>query len=95
MGATSFVSSISHLIRDINSDIDFEYPTDAQEGQGFADLLSALRSGLDDLATRKGDTVPYQISAAVAAGYEHYVNLVIPQMDAALDHWNLMVRSGS
>ncbi|KAK7049841.1 Chitinase 4 [Paramarasmius palmivorus] len=89
----AFVQSAVKLIEDYGFDgidIDFEYPTDAQEGQGFADLLSALRSGLDDLATRKGDTVPYQISAAVAAGYEHYVNLVIPQMDAALDHWNLM-----
>uniref|UniRef100_A0A0W0FTC3 GH18 domain-containing protein n=1 Tax=Moniliophthora roreri TaxID=221103 RepID=A0A0W0FTC3_MONRR len=44
---------------------------------------------LNDLAKRKGDTVPHQLSAAVAAKYKHYEN-IIPQMDAALDHWNIM-----
>ncbi|ESK83912.1 glycoside hydrolase family 18 protein [Moniliophthora roreri MCA 2997] len=50
---------------------------------------SPLRAGLNDLAKRKGDTVPHQLSAAVAAKYKHYEN-IIPQMDAALDHWNIM-----
>ncbi|ESK94735.1 glycoside hydrolase family 18 protein [Moniliophthora roreri MCA 2997] len=88
-----FVQTAIQLIEDYGFDgvdIDYEYPETAQEGQGFADLLTSLRAALNDLAQRKGDTVPYQISAAVAAGYKRYVNLVIPQMNAALDHWNLM-----
>ncbi|THU88643.1 hypothetical protein K435DRAFT_803373 [Dendrothele bispora CBS 962.96] len=68
-------------------DLDFEYPGSAAQGQGFADLLTKLRSAFDSLAAKKGDSTPYEISA----GAENYANLVVPQMNAALTHWNLMV----
>ena len=46
------------------SDIDFEYPADASQGQNFADLLTSLRSAFDTLAQQNGDTEPYQITVS-------------------------------
>lgn len=44
------------------SDLDFEYPADGTQGQGFADLLTALRSAFDALAEQNGDAQPYQLT---------------------------------
>ena len=44
------------------SDIDFEYPSNDDQATGFASLLAELRSAFDQLASRKGDTVPYTLS---------------------------------
>jgi len=74
------------------SDIDYEYPANSEQGQGLADLLTELRKGLTALEDKKGDSTPYLISAAVAAGPQHYAHYKVPQMNAALDYWNLMVR---
>ncbi|KAF7377724.1 hypothetical protein MSAN_00195400 [Mycena sanguinolenta] len=71
-------------------DLDFEYPADAAQGQGFADLITALRTAFDALAAKKGDSTTYQLSAAVSAGAANYANLVVPQMNSALTFWNLM-----
>ncbi|KAF5366205.1 hypothetical protein D9758_005724 [Tetrapyrgos nigripes] len=90
---TTFVNDAVKLIEDYGFDgidLDFEYPSNAAQGQGFADLITALRSAFDALAAKKGDSTPYEISAAVSAGAENYANLVVPQMDKALTHWNLM-----
>ncbi|KIK63096.1 carbohydrate-binding module family 5 protein [Collybiopsis luxurians FD-317 M1] len=71
-------------------DLDYEYPANTAQGQGFSDLITELRSAFDDLATKKGETVPYQLTAAVPANASDYQWLNIPQMDAALTYWNLM-----
>jgi len=73
------------------SDIDYEYPGTAAQGQGFADLLTSLRTAFNALAAKKGDSEPYQITAAVGAGPLGYTYLKVKQMDDALDYWNLMV----
>ncbi|KAF9491053.1 glycoside hydrolase family 18 protein [Pleurotus eryngii] len=89
----TFVQNAVQLIEDYGFDgidLDFEYPATAAEGQGFADLFTALRTAFDQLAARKGDTTPYLLSAAVSAGPANYANLVVPQMDKALSFWNLM-----
>ncbi|THH17165.1 hypothetical protein EW146_g3590 [Bondarzewia mesenterica] len=89
----TFVSSAVELIEDYGLDgldIDFEYPASSVEGQAFADLFTELRTAFDALATKKGDSVPYQLTAAVSAGASNYANLVVPQMDSALTYWNLM-----
>ncbi|KIY70041.1 carbohydrate-binding module family 5 protein [Cylindrobasidium torrendii FP15055 ss-10] len=89
----TFVSNAVSFIENYGFDgidIDFEYPHDSAHGQGFADLISELRTALDNLASSKGDTTPYILSAAVSAGAENYASLVIPQMDKGLDFWNLM-----
>ena len=60
----------------------------------MADLVTSLRSAFTSLASRKSDTVPYLVTAAVGAGPTWYSNLNIKQMNTALDYWNLMVCSG-
>ncbi|KAG6865810.1 hypothetical protein C0991_011615 [Blastosporella zonata] len=89
----TFVSNAVQLIKDYGFDgidLDFEFPTSAAQGQGFADLFTALRTAFTALATSNGDTVPYQLTAAVSAGPANYQYLNVPQMNAALDYWNLM-----
>ena len=80
----TFVNSAVQLISDYGLDgldLDFEYPSTPAQGQGFADLLTALRTAFDQLAASKGDTTPYILSAAVPAGAANYQYLVVPQMD--------------
>jgi hypothetical protein len=72
-------------------DLDFEYPANSAQGQGLADLVTALRTAFNSLASRKGDSTSYLVTAAVAAGSANYANYVIPQMNSALSYWNLMV----
>ncbi|KAI0275863.1 glycoside hydrolase superfamily [Russula aff. rugulosa BPL654] len=89
----TFVASAIQLIKDYGFDgidIDFEYPSGTAQGRSFANLLTELRSALDALAKSNGDTVPYQLTVAVPAGYENYASLRVPQMDSALNYWNLM-----
>ncbi|KZT03657.1 carbohydrate-binding module family 5 protein [Laetiporus sulphureus 93-53] len=86
---TSAVSFVENFGFD-GIDIDFEYANTPALAEGFADLLTELRAGFDALATKKGDTVPYQITAASPAGYDNYQYFNVPQMDAALTYWNLM-----
>ncbi|KAJ7596569.1 glycoside hydrolase family 18 protein [Mycena floridula] len=86
---TSAVSMIENYGFD-GIDLDYEYPANSEQGQGFADLLTAMRKAFDDLAAQKGDATPYQLSVAVSAGEKNYANLVVPQMNDALTFWNLM-----
>ncbi|CAK5274236.1 unnamed protein product [Mycena citricolor] len=81
----NFVTNAVNMIENYGFDgidMDFEYPSSAAEGQNFADLYTELRTAFDALATRKGDKTPYELTAAVSAGYAHYEYLAIPQMDA-------------
>lgn len=55
--------------------------------------MTALRTAFTNLAASNGDSTPYQLTAAVAAGPANYAYLVVPQMDSALSYWNLMVRT--
>ncbi|GJJ12346.1 hypothetical protein Clacol_006587 [Clathrus columnatus] len=71
-------------------DLDFEYPSSSAQGTGFASLITELRTAFNQLAERKGDTVPYQITVAVSAGTANNEFLVVPTMDAAVSYWNLM-----
>ena len=57
-------------------------PHDAAQGQGFADLYTALRTAFDALAAQKGDTTPYELTVAVSAGAANFANLVVPQMNS-------------
>ncbi|PFH51661.1 carbohydrate-binding module family 5 protein [Amanita thiersii Skay4041] len=89
----TFVSSAVKLIEDYGFDgidIDFEFPTSSALGQGFANLVTELRTALNQLAARKGDSTPYLITAAVSAGSANWANLIVPQMNTALNYWNVM-----
>ena len=66
----AFVQSALGFIEDYGLDgldIDYEYPDTAAQGQGFADLLTSLRTALNSYASSKGDTNPYIIT--VRDGY--------------------------
>ncbi|CAE6354217.1 unnamed protein product [Rhizoctonia solani] len=89
----TFVSSAITLLEDNGLDgidIDYEYPTAGAQAQGYAALLSELRAALDAHAAKKGESNPYQITAAVPAGKSNYQNLLVSQMDKSLTFWNLM-----
>ncbi|TFK60345.1 hypothetical protein BDN72DRAFT_905040 [Pluteus cervinus] len=89
----TFVESAVEFVEDYGFDgidIDYEYPANEAQGQGLADLVTALRSAFTVLQQRKRDSEPYQITVAVGAGPTGYNFLKIPQMDAAIDYWNLM-----
>lgn len=63
----TFVSSALQLVEDYGFDgidIDFEYPSSTAQGQGFASLLTSLRTGFTSYAQSKGDTVPYVITVS-------------------------------
>ena len=53
--------------------------------------MTELRAAFTSLAASNGDSTPYELTAAVSAGAANYAFLVVPQMDAALSYWNLMV----
>ncbi|GJE98248.1 glycoside hydrolase family 18 protein [Phanerochaete sordida] len=89
----AFVTSALQIIEDYGFDgldLDFEYPSSTAQGQGFADLMTSLRSALDSYQAQKGDTTSYLLTSAVSAGSANYEYLVVPQMDKALSYWNLM-----
>ncbi|KXN88676.1 Chitinase 1 [Leucoagaricus sp. SymC.cos] len=90
---TNFVNDAVKLIEDYGFDgidLDFEYPANSDQGQGLANLVSALRTAFNSLASQKGDSTPYLITAAVSAGSANYANYVVPQMNSAINYWNLM-----
>ena len=63
----TFVSSALQLVKDYGFDgidIDFEYATTTAQGQGFATLLSELRTAFNSYASSNGDTVPYLITVS-------------------------------
>ena len=93
----NFVKDAVQLVEDYGLDgidIDFEYPGSTEEGQGLGSLFKELRAAFDDLASQKGDSTPYELTAAVAAGADGYGHLDVKTMDSALSYWNLMVRRG-
>ncbi|KAI0659086.1 glycoside hydrolase superfamily [Cubamyces menziesii] len=89
----TFVNSAVSLIENYGFDgvdIDFEYPTTPALASGYASLLTSLRTAFDNLQAQKGDSTPYQLTAAVPAGSDNYQYLNVPAMDKALTYWNLM-----
>ncbi|KAH9896763.1 glycoside hydrolase superfamily [Cubamyces lactineus] len=89
----TFVTSAVSLIENYGFDgidIDFEYPTTPALASGYASLLTSLRTAFDNLQAQKGDSTPYELTAAVPAGSDNYQYLNVPTMDKALTYWNLM-----
>ncbi|QRV78423.1 chitinase [Ceratobasidium sp. AG-Ba] len=89
----TFVNSSIALMEDNGLDgidIDYEYPETPEQAAGYVSLLKELRTALDAHAKKKGETNPYQLSAAVPAGADNYQNLLVSQMNPYLTMWNLM-----
>ncbi|KAG8691813.1 hypothetical protein FRC09_011524 [Ceratobasidium sp. 395] len=83
----TFVNSSIALMEDNGLDgldIDYEYPETPEQAEGFVSLLSELRAGLDAHAKKKGETNPYQLSAAVPAGADNYQNLLTSDQGCGL-----------
>ncbi|EUC62393.1 glycoside hydrolase family 18 protein [Rhizoctonia solani AG-3 Rhs1AP] len=88
----TFVNSAVQLLEDNafdGLDIDWEYPVDEAQANAFVALLKETRAALDALAKKKGDSVPYQLSAAVSAGPQKQT-LKVKEMNKYLTYWNLM-----
>ncbi|KAF9532709.1 glycoside hydrolase superfamily [Crepidotus variabilis] len=89
----TFVANATQFIRDYaldGIDLNYEFPSTDEEGQGFADLVTSLRYAFDELQSTKGEETPYLLSAAVSAGTNNSAHYKIHQMNAALDYWNFM-----
>ncbi|CEL52591.1 Endochitinase 1 OS=Coccidioides immitis (strain RS) GN=CTS1 PE=3 SV=1 [Rhizoctonia solani AG-1 IB] len=89
----NFVKTAIQLLEDNGFDgldIDWEYPAAGEQSEAFVALLKETRAGLDAHAKSKGDTVPYQLNAAVPAGSQNYQNLKVKDMDKYLNYWTLM-----
>ncbi|OJT13446.1 Endochitinase B1 [Trametes pubescens] len=89
----AFVTSAVSLIENYGFDgidIDFEYPSSDALASGFASLLTSLRVAFDNLQLQKGDSTPYELTAAVPAGSDNYEHLHVTTMNDALTYWNLM-----
>ena len=72
-------------------DIDWEYPKDETEAEGYVQLLKAVRAALDTAqAKRAGDNTRFLLTVACPAGPWAYRRLKVAEMDQYLDFWNLM-----
>ena len=69
-------------------DIDWEYPSGADQKVNYTALLVELRSQLDLLG--QGDRRHYVLTVAASAGPAHYVDLELDQVAATVDWINLM-----
>lgn len=58
----SYLLLVKYLLACVYRDIDWETPSAGAQAAAFTELLSAIRDGLTQHATSKGDTVPYQLS---------------------------------
>jgi chitinase len=88
-----FASSAVTLVKDWGFDgidIDWEYPTNAQEAQDFVLLLQACRQALDQYAAQYAPGYHFVITVASAAGAQNYNNMDMAGMDRYVDAWNLM-----
>ncbi|KAH8827976.1 glycoside hydrolase family 18 protein [Flagelloscypha sp. PMI_526] len=89
-----FVESSVKLLEDYGLDgidVDYEYPGNPAEAQGYVDLLRELRHALDEHARRKhGCDYRFLLTIAAPCGPQNYNVLHVKAMDEVLDFWNLM-----
>lgn len=92
-GRQKFASSAVTLVKDWGFDgidIDWEYPTNANEAQNFVLLLQACRQALDQYAQQYAPGYHFLITVASPAGPQNYNNMDMAGMNAWVDAWNLM-----
>lgn len=89
----TFVETSIKLLEDLGIDgldIDYEYPSNDEEAQGYVSLLKELRAALDRHAAEKHANYRFLLTIAAPCGPDHYRKLHIKEMDKYLDFWNMM-----
>lgn len=72
-------------------DIDWEYPSNAQEAADWVALLKACREEMDTYArTLSNPHHHFEMTVACPAGPQNFEKLDLKGMDKYLDFWNLM-----
>ncbi|EJD03133.1 glycoside hydrolase family 18 protein [Fomitiporia mediterranea MF3/22] len=93
MARQNFVQSAVHLMESLGLDgldIDYEYPSNAYQANGYVTLLKELREALDARSQVRGTNHKFLLTIAAPCGPENYKMLRIGDMDKYLDFWNLM-----
>ncbi|KAH7875319.1 glycoside hydrolase superfamily [Lentinula edodes] len=88
-----FVESAVKLLEDYGLDgldVDYEYPQNEAQAQGYVDLLRELREALDRHAMNKRADYRFLLTIAAPCGPDNYQKLHIREMDRYLDFWNMM-----
>jgi chitinase len=71
-------------------DVDYEYPQNDDQAQGYVELLKELRHALDGHSRKKGIRHHFLLTIAAPCGPQNYEKLKVKEMDRYLDFWNLM-----
>ena len=104
-GRQRFASSCVELIRDYGFDgidVDWEYPTDKEQGGQLLALLKETRGQMDQYANTlvyedesRSELKPkFLLTIASPAGEKNYKHLPLKEISAVTDFINLMVRIG-
>jgi chitinase len=89
----TFVTACVALIKDLaldGIDLDWEFPSNQTEADNFLLLVTQLRKGLNDLATSKKETNPYQLSIAAPAYSTTYAFWPLAKLAPVVDYLHLM-----
>ncbi|GJC80081.1 endochitinase 42 [Colletotrichum liriopes] len=92
-GRQRFATSAIKLMHDWGFDgidIDWEYPTNAQEAANFVALLKTCREELDRHAAQYAPGYHFALTIACPAGPTHYQRMDLRGMDPYVDAWHLM-----
>lgn len=92
-GRKKFISTAVKLITDWGFDgidVDWEFPTNAQEARNYVMILSELRKALDKYSADNKLNYRFLLTVASPAGSGNYKIMNLKGMDPWLDAWHLM-----
>ncbi|KAF9781486.1 hypothetical protein IL306_013206 [Fusarium sp. DS 682] len=88
-----FISSAIKLITDWGFDgidVDWEYPSNAQEARNYVLILSGLRKALDQFSKDNKINYHFMLTVATSAGPANYKTMDLKGMNPWIDAWHLM-----